>query len=423
MTIFEKTLAFAKAQDLQDECAVFRQEFYLPTENGKPLIYFCGNSLGLQPVQTQRFINEELEDWKNFGVEGHFRSRRAWFSYHHLLKEKTARLVGAKPLEVTVMNNLSANLHFLMVSFYRPEGKKTKILMESGAFPSDQYIVETQVRWHKLDPAQNIAEIAPRIGETNLRTEDILAKIEELGEELALVFFSGVNYYTGQLFDIEAITKTAHKVGAKAGFDLAHTAGNVPLALHDWNADFAAWCSYKYLNSSPGGVSGVFVHERHAKTDQPRLAGWWGHNEKERFLMKKGFEPMEGADGWQLSNAPILGMAAHLASLEIFDRIGMAALRKKSLKLTGFLEFLIQEIQSQGFDIQIITPNDPAQRGAQLSIVVKPEGRKIFDLLTKNGVVADWREPDVIRVAPAPLYNTFEEVFSFYEILLESFEK
>jgi len=418
----EKSLAFALAQDQTDELAGFRSLFHFPKHAGKPVVYFCGNSLGLQPVTAKDAVLQELEDWANLGVEGHFAGRNPWLHYHKLLTAPTARLVGAKPHEVVVMNNLTVNLHLLMVSFYRPTTKRYKILMEGGAFPSDQYAVESQVKFHGFEPDNAIVELVPRAGEHTLHTSDITAKIHELGDTLALVLLGGVNYYTGQAFDMQAITAAAHSVGAKAGFDLAHATGNLLLELHDWKVDFATWCSYKYLNSGAGGTSGVFVHEKYAQDNTlPRFAGWWGHNEQERFLMKKGFQPMYGAEGWQLSNAQILPMAVHKASLEIFDKATLPKLRAKSLRLTAFAEFLIEAFNAEQdqVKINILTPRNPAERGCQLSLVFDKKGKAIHQQLTATGVVADWREPNVIRIAPVPLYNSFEDVWRFYEILKE----
>lgn len=401
-----------------DDLAHFRQQFIFPKHEGKNALYFCGNSLGLQPQSTREAVLAELDQWAKYGVEGHFKGDLPWMYYHKFLTEPSARLVGALPHEVVVMNTLTTNLHLLMVSFYRPNATRYKIVMEAGAFPSDQYAMESQVRWHGFEPDDAIIEIAPRDGEFNLRTEDILRVIEEQGDQTALVMFSGVNYYTGQFFDLEAITQAAHRVGAYAGFDLAHTAGNLPLSLHDWGADFAVWCSYKYLNSGPGGPSGVFVHERHANAPTlPRFAGWWGHDEAERFQMKKGFKPMYGAAGWQLSNAQILSFAAHLASLKIFDAAGMEPLRQKSLKLTAYLAFLLEQANTQGAGFQMITPREPDARGCQLSLLTGADGRDLFDYLTAQGVIADWREPNVIRFAPTPLYNSFEDVWQLCRLI------
>jgi kynureninase len=417
----ENSLTFAQSLDAQDELKNFRSLFHIPkTSSGKEVIYFTGNSLGLQPITAKEAVLQELEDWANLGVEGHFHGRNPWFSYHKLLTEPTANLVGAEPIEVVVMNNLTVNLHLLMVSFYRPTPKRFKVLMEGGAFPSDQYAVESQVRFHGLDPDQAIVEVFPRANEHYLHTQDIVDKITQIGEELALVLFGGVNYYTGQAFDMQAITKVAHEVGAVAGFDLAHAVGNIPLHLHDWEIDFATWCSYKYLNSGAGGASGVFIHEKYADdASLPRFAGWWGHEEKERFLMKKGFKPMRGAEGWQLSNAQILPMAVHRASLQIFEQAGMQRLWAKHLQMHKYCYFLLDEFnQKQNkFSIEVITPQDEKQSGCQLSLVIKGIGKQVYEFLTKNGVVVDWREPEVIRIAPVPLYNTFEELYLFFDIL------
>ena len=417
---YENSLQFAQNLDENDELKSFRNQFYIPIIHNKEVIYFCGNSLGLQPKSTEKYIYQELDDWKKLGVEGHFHGKRPWFHYHKFLQEKAAKIVGAKKDEVVIMNSLTTNLHLMMVSFYRPTSQRFKIITEGGAFPSDQYALETQVKFHGFTPNEAIIELFPRKGETTLRTDDILRAIDQHADSLALVMMGGVNYYTGQFFDLEKITEKAHEVGALAGFDLAHAVGNVILKLHQWNIDFAVWCTYKYLNSGPGGTSGVFVNEKHEyKPDLPRFAGWWGHNEDDRFLMKPGFNPMKGAAGWQLSNAQILPMAAHLASLDIFDEVGMDKLRAKSSKLTGFLAFLIQQMNKKiGTEAaQIITPKADIERGCQLSLVMKKEGRKVFDELTKQGVIADWREPDVIRVAPVPLYNTFQDCFRFVEIM------
>ena len=416
---YQNNISFAQQQDQQDELKKYRNQFYIPSVNGKEAIYFCGNSLGLQPKSTEKYILQELEDWKNLGVEGHFHGKNPWFHYHKFLNEKEAKIVGAKPSEVVLMNSLTTNLHLLMVSFYQPTPKKFKIITEGGAFPSDQYALETQIKFHGFNPEEALIELFPKKGENTLQTEDILEAIEQHKDSLALVMMAGVQYYTGQFFEIEKITNKAHQVGALAGFDLAHAAGNVKLNLHDWNVDFAAWCTYKYMNSGPGGTSGVFVHEKHGNNPNlPRFAGWWGHDESQRFLMKKGFIPMEGAAGWQLSNAQILPMAAHLASLELFDEVGMDKLVAKSKQLTGYLEFLIHELNSEkGNLINVITPNNPTERGCQLSLVMQKDGKKVFEILTQKGVIADWREPDVIRVAPVPLYNSFEDVFRFVEII------
>jgi kynureninase len=418
---FENTLDFAIKMDQNDPLKEFRKQFQFPNFHKNRIRYFTGNSLGLQPINAKTYINEELEDWAKYGVEGHFHARRPWFSYHEQLTDKVAKIVGAKPLEVVVTHSLTTNLHLLMVSFYRPSGKRTKILCEAKAFPSDQYALESQIKIHGLSTETDLIEVSPRPGEHLIREEDIMSKIHELGDTLALVMIGGVNYYTGQLFDMKSITLAAHQVGAIAGFDLAHAAGNVNLSLHDWNVDFAAWCGYKYLNSSPGGVSGMFIHERHAEDKTlPRFAGWWGHDKDTRFLMEPGFQPIKGAEGWQLSNAPVLGMAAHLASIEIFDEAGMEQIGKKRDLLTAYLEFVIDDISYRNtnrVNFELITPRDKTKRGSQLSIMAKGQGKALFDALTAEGVIADWREPNVIRVAPAPLYNSFEDCYWFGQLL------
>lgn len=415
---FENTLAFAKKMDRQDPIASFRKKFLIPSHNGKPCVYFVGNSLGLQPRETKKYVNEELADWGTLAVEGHFEGKRPWLYYHKFSKKALAGVVGAKPIEVVAMNQLTVNLHLMMVSFYRPTKQRFKIIIEAGAFSSDQYAVESQIKFHQLNPAIALVELKPRVGEYTLRTEDIIHSINENKDQLALVLLPGVQYYTGQFFEIKKITEAGHRVGAYVGFDLAHAAGNVPLQLHKDNVDFAVWCSYKYINSGPGGIAGVFVHEKHKNNfNLPRLAGWWGHQENVRFQMKKGFLPMEGADGWQLSNVPVLTGAAHLASLKIFQEVGMKPLRKKSVQLTSYLYFLLNEIDSKGIHFQIITPKDPQRRGCQLSILMKKNGKKIFSALVKKGIFTDWREPDVIRAAPVPLYNTFEDVYKFSNAL------
>lgn len=417
--LFENTLKFAVALDEQDSLADYRKEFLIPQHNGKDSIYFTGNSLGLQSKSIKKYVDEELESWAKMGVDGHFYSnRRPWYHYHKYSKDVLAEIVGALPSEVVSMNNLTTNLHFMMVSFYRPTPKRYKIIMEAGAFPSDQYAVESQIKFHGYDYDKALVEVSPRSGEQTLRTEDIVACIKEHGDEVALVLFSGIQYYTGQFFDLKAIVEAGHDVGAFVGFDLAHAAGNVPLSLHDINADFAVWCSYKYMNSGPGGVSGVFVHEKHHKDPNiPRFAGWWGQDEKERFQMKKGFIPMPGADGWQVSNGNVLSSAAHLAALELFKEVGMSRLRAKSIKLTGYMEFLLRDLKTDRETLEIITPENPEERGCQLSLLANKNGRQIFDLLVSEGVIADWREPNVIRASPVPLYNTFMDVYIFVQII------
>lgn len=418
---FQSSFSFAQSLDRQDPLKKFRSYFHLPKKEGKELIYFCGNSLGLQPKSTQKFIMEELEDWQHMGVEGHVHSRRPWVHYQRFSKKALAKLTGAKESEVVSMNNLTTNLHLLMVSFYRPDGERNKIIVEAGAFSSDQYAFESQLKFHGFNPEETLIELRPRKGEYTLRTEDIINTIHQHANDLALVLLGGVQYYSGQLFDIKTITKATHDAGAHAGFDLAHAIGNVPLHLHDDEVDFAVWCSYKYLNAGPGANGGAFVHEKYAHSfDLPRFAGWWGHNEEERFQMRKGFKPMSGVDGWQLSNVNVLSGAALLASLETFEEAGIENLRKKSIQLTAYLEYLLKEIYKEQKFFSIITPENPEERGCQLSILMKQRGKEVYKNITQAGVVADWREPDVIRVAPVPLYNTFEEVFKFSEIFKNS---
>lgn len=417
MPAYEATLDYARDQDQVDILYSFRERFLFPQHEGRDVHYFCGNSLGLQPKSVSYLMQLELDDWAKYGVEGHFHARNPWFSYHHLFSERLAKIVGAQKDEVVATNTLTVNLHLLMISFYRPSGNRYKIIMEAGAFPSDQYAVETQVRMHGYKPEEAIIEIKPREGAYTIEEDDIIAAIEQAGDSLALVMFGGVNYYTGQFFDLERITAAAHKAGAYAGYDLAHAVGNIPLKLHDWDADFACWCSYKYLNSGPGGVGGIFVHEKHLNDPGIfRLGGWWGNDEKDRFKMEKGFVPQNNAGSWQMSNAPVFNMVAHNASLDIYDKVGMKALREKSEKLTGFTEYLLKQVTHLPFDI--ITPSDPAKRGCQLSLLFKERGKEVFEELTENGVVADWREPNVIRIAPVPLYNTYEDSYRFYEILM-----
>ena len=410
---YDLTPAFAVAQDAADSLAAFRAEFHVPPgPDGRPCTYLCGNSLGLLPVAARAAVEAEFKAWETKAVEGHFHGQSPWMRYQDALAEPAARVVGAQPLEVVIMNTLTVNLHLLLVSFYRPTATRYKVLMEGGAFPSDQYALESQARLHNLDPDDVIVELVPRPGEHTLRTEDIEAKIAELGNSLATIIMGGINYYTGQVFDMAAITRAGHAVGALVGFDLAHAAGNVPLALHDWDVDFACWCTYKYLNSGPGGTSGIFVHERFAqRPDLVRLAGWWGNDPAERFQMKKGFHPAPGADGWQLSCGQILPMAVHRASLGVVDRAGgLLALRAKSEKLTGYLEFWIRALNLPADKLEIITPADPTQRGCQLSLLVHERGRELFDFLAAQGIIGDWREPNVIRLSPVPLYNSFEDV-------------
>jgi kynureninase len=412
---YKNTANFALELDAKDELRNYRNEFHIPLQkNGDPHVYMCGNSLGLQPKRTKQFLNQELDDWATFGVEGHFHAKNPWLPYHEFLAESYAKIVGAKNSEVVAMNTLTVNLHLMMVSFYRPTQKRHKIIIEGDAFPSDIYAVESQIKHHGFLPESSLIKLRPRDGDSAIRTEDISAIIEKEGDEIALIMLGGVNYYTGQVFDFEKITKIAHNKGINVGFDLAHAAGNIKLELHKWGVDFAVWCSYKYLNSGPGSVAGAFVHEKHHNTNLPRFAGWWGHNKEDRFKMPDKFNPIISAEGWQLSNPPILSLAAIRASLSIFDEVGMDKLVSKSIKLTDYLVFLLNSINTDR--IEIITPKE---RGCQLSIRVKNGDKKLFDSITVKGVIADWREPDVIRVAPIPLYNSFQDVFNFYSLLKE----
>jgi kynureninase len=417
---FENTSDYAQQLDEKDILKEFRSEFYIPQHEGKDCIYLVGNSLGLQPRSAAAYVQQELDDWAKLGVEGHFNAKNPWKPYHEIFTKQVASIVGALPEEVVVMNQLTVNLHLLMVSFYRPTKKRFKIICEAKAFPSDQYAFESQAKYHGFDPAEAVIEVSPRHGEHTLRTTDILEVIKQHGDSVALVMFGGVNYYTGQLFDIPAITNAAHSVGAYAGFDLAHAAGNVKLELHDWNVDLACWCSYKYLNSGPGGVSGVFINKKHATdTSIPRFAGWWGNAKETRFKMLKGFDAIPSAEGWQLSNAPVLSMSVHKASLDIFERAGMERLIAKGKLLSSYLYFVLTSINKEkgATVLNIITPEEETQRGQQVSILMEEKGREVFDELTKKGVVADWREPNVIRVAAVPLYNTFADVWKFGNII------
>jgi kynureninase len=402
--------------DEQDPLSTFRSRFFIPRDNeGNEVVYLTGNSLGLQPRSVRLRIEQELDDWATLGVEGHFHAKTPWLPYHEFLTGSLARLVGCKPTETVAMNSLTVNLHLLMVSFYRPTAKRCKIMIERGAFPSDRYAVVSQLKFHGHDESA-LVELTPREGESTLRTEDIVERINLEGESLALILIGGVNYYTGQAFDMRAITAAGHAVGATVGFDLAHAAGNIELSLHDWDVDFAAWCSYKYLNAGPGAIAGVYVHERHGEDDSlPRFTGWWGHDKATRFEMGPNFKPIAGAEGWQLSNPPIFQLAALRASLEIFDEAGMSALRQRSEKLTAAMERAISELDDKR--ITVITPSDPAQRGCQLSIRIKDADKTLFGAVAASGVSADWREPDVMRIAPVPLYNSFEDVVRFADKL------
>jgi kynureninase len=414
---YQNTLNFAQQLDREDPLSSIRNEFHIPKDSaGNDWLYFTGNSLGLQPKATQAYIQQELDDWARYGVEGHFEAKNPWMPYHEFLTKNIARIVGAKPLEVVVMNTLTTNLHLLMVSFYQPTKKKYKIVIESDAFPSDRYAVQSQLEFHGFDAKEGLVEWKPRAGEELLRIEDLEAILEDQGDEIALLLIGGVNYYTGQYLDLKKIAELGHAKECMVGIDLAHGAGNIQPNLHDSDVDFAAWCTYKYLNSGPGSLAGLFVHEKHAHNKNlPRFSGWWNHNKETRFNMRQPFDVMPGAEGWQLSNPPILSMAAIKASLDLFEKVGMDALREKSKKLTGYFEFLIDEIGSD--DIKIITPKNPEERGCQLSIQVKNADKSLHEKLTAHHVITDWREPDVIRCAPVPMYTSFEDVYRMVEIL------
>jgi kynureninase len=417
---FDTDIEFAQRADADDVLASFKQHFHFPQKNGRDAIYFCGNSLGLQPKNVEAAIQDELSTWKEIAIGGYFGGKNPWLFYQDYMKSSLAKIVGCGENEVTVMNSLTVNLHLLMLSFYRPTKEKYKIMMEAGAFPSDQYAVETLAHHFGFDPAATIIEIAPREGEKTLRTEDIIHAIEENSNELAITIFSGMNYYTGQFFDMKKITAAAHKANAIAGFDLAHVAGNVPVQLHDWNVDFAVWCSYKYLNAGPGAAGGVYVHERFSSNiNTPRLGGWWGNEEGTRFKMEKGFIPKATAGGWNISTAQVFNMVTLKASLELFDKAGIENLRAKSIALTAYLESLLHQLPNLKFEI--ITPSDKESRGAQLSLYFKERGKEIHDKMIESGIIVDYREPGVIRVAPAPMYCSFEDVFRFYEILRAHF--
>ena len=419
---YKATAEFARQLTESDPLDKYRSHFHLPIQaNGEPYIYLCGNSLGLQPKTTEAAIKQEISDWQKLGVEGHFHAKNPWLPYHEFLTQAMAKVVGAKPEEVVVMNTLTVNLHLMMISFYQPTATRNKILIESDAFPSDRYAAESQIKLHGHNPQSCLLELRPRAGEVCLREEDIKSTIEEYGDEIALIMLGNTNYYTGQYYDIHKITKWGHSKGCKVGFDCAHGAGNIALQLHDSGCDFAVWCNYKYLNSGPGGMGGAFVHERHHNDKTlPRLEGWWGHNKETRFKMRDGFDPIPTTEAWQLSNPPIMAMAPVWASLKIFDEVGMAALREKAIKLTGYLEYLVNTLGEEV--INIVTPTDPNQRGSQLSIQVKNADKNLYEYITKQGVIADWREPDVIRVAPVALYNSYTDVFNFYNILKEGLE-
>lgn len=415
--MFENSLEFAKKCDTSDTLASFRNKFHIPKNAaGEELIYLCGNSLGLQPKATSEYIQQELKDWANLGVEGHTEGKNPWLPYHEFLTENMAKIVGAKPSEVVIMNGLTSNLHLMMVSFYRPTSSKYKIVIESDAFPSDKYAMESQLKFHGFDPADGLILWKPREGEELCRFEDLEKIMQDQGDEIALLMIGSTNYYSGQSFPLKKITELGHHYNCKVGFDLAHGAGNIQPNLHDTGADFAVWCTYKYLNSGPGSLGGCFVHERHANNKElKRFVGWWGHNKQTRFNMRHEFDALSGAEGWQLSNPPILSMAAIRASLDTFTEAGFDNLRAKAIKLTGFLEFLVDDLNDKR--INIITPRNPEERGSQLSIQVKSADKKVHTQLTEAGVISDWREPDVIRIAPAPLYNSFEDVYHFVERL------
>lgn len=413
---FQNSLKFAQKLDTADPLGKYRDEFYFPRVNGKKVIYFTGNSLGLQPKRTQKFIDEIMTDWRELAVEGHFKANKPWWDYHERLAAPLAKVVGAKTREITVMNTLTVNLHLLMVSFYRPTPTRFKIICEEKAFPSDQYMLNSQAKFHGLDPKDTIVTLKKRKGEHFWRTEDILEKIKEVGEELALVLIGGVNYYNGQVFQMQEITKVAKEQGAMVGWDLAHGAGNIALKLHEWGVDFAAWCSYKYMNGGPGNASGVYIHEQYLdRNDIPRMEGWWGTKKATRFLMQPEFEPMENADAWQISNPPVLSLAPYLASLELFSEVGMEALIQKRKTIVRYLEFILQEIAKEtAANFEIITPKE---RGCQLSVLLHGQGKELFQYLMDNGVMVDWREPNVIRLAPAPMYCSYEDMYHFGQVL------
>lgn len=414
--IFKNSLEFAQSLDRKDPLSKLKEAFYFPQIDGKDVIYFTGNSLGLQPKSTKKFVDEIMDDWKNLAVDGHFYAKKSWWDYHERLAPPLAKVVGAKISEISVMNSLTINLHLLMVSFYRPKGKRFKILCEEKAFPSDQYMFQSQVKFHGYNPNDAIVEVKKREGEHHWHMEDVLNKIQEVGEELALVLIGGVNYYNGQVFDMQKITKAGQEQGAFVGWDLAHAVGNINLQLHSWGVDFAAWCSYKYMNSGPGNASAIFVHERHlTEENMPRFEGWWGTKKESRFKMEPQFEPIGTADSWQISNPPVLALAPYLASLEMFEEVGMASLIEKRKVLVAYLAFILEEISQELETVfEIITPED---RGCQLSVFLHGEGKSLHKYLHQNGVITDWREPNVIRLAPAPFYCSFEDMFRFGQIL------
>jgi len=416
--IYQNTLEFAQAQDNNDHLNCYKEQFHQPAIDSEDVLYFAGHSLGLQPKTVRAAIELELDTWAQLGVDGYFSGDTPWVSCCELLTPAIARLVGAKESEVVCMNTLTTNLHLLFASFYRPTKQRYKIICEDSIFPTDRYVLETQARFHGFDPNEVIIEVAPRKGEHLIQEEDILAAITKHGEETAIVFFGGVNYLTGQFFDLNILTKAAHDVGAYAGFDLAHAVGNLPLKLHAWNVDFAAWCSYKYLNGGPANIAGIFINEKHFEL--PRLGGWWGNDKETRFNMEKHFSPMASAEGWQLSNASVIGVSMLKASLDIFDQVGIDNLREKSINLTGYLEFIINEVIWDRYPIkplQIITPKEVEQRGCQLSVKLIDTNYNVFNMLSQAGVIIDFRKPDIIRIAPVPLYNSFQDIFYFGEQL------
>lgn len=421
---FQNSLQFATSLDAKDPLANYRKQFHFPKQNGEEVVYFTGNSLGLQPKIARTYVDEVMTDWEELGVEGHFESKKPWWDYHERFGTQLSKVVGSLPEEITVMNTLTVNLHLLMVSFYRPTKTRYKIICEEKAFPSDQYMLASQLRFHGLNPEDALVEIKKRPGEHNFRTEDILQTIKQVGEECALVLIGGVNYYTGQVFDMKSITAAAKKQRANVGWDLAHAVGNVALQLHDWDVDFAAWCSYKYMNSGPGSASGCFIHKKHhGKTDIPRFEGWWGHNKKERFLMGTEFQPEPDANAWQISNAPILSLAPYLASLQMFDEIGMDAIIEKRNQIVSYLEFILKEVSNQlDAKFEVITPSKPEERGTQLSVFLHGYGKEVFHYLMKNGIFVDWREPNVIRLAPAPLYCSYLDMFKFGKVLTKALQ-
>ncbi|MGB2274944.1 MAG: kynureninase [Schleiferiaceae bacterium] len=416
MNVLDKT--YSQELDSKDSLAKYRKDFHIPVFSGKQALYFTGNSLGLMPKLAEKYMTEELEDWKKWGVEGHFHARRPWMPYHEFFSESLAKIVGGKPEEVVVMGSLTNNLHLLMVSFFRPKGKRTKILCEAKAFPSDQYALASQLRFHGLEPSEHLIEIGPRHGEHYIHQEDIRSALDQYGDQIAMMMIGGVNYYTGQVMDMKTLTAHAQSKGIIVGWDLAHGAGNVELQLHDWNVDFAAWCHYKYINSGPGATAGYFIHERHhGQSEIPRFEGWWGHDKETRFEMPDTFKPIPTAEAWQLSNAPVMAMAPLRASLDLFEQAGFHNLRTKSEKLTAYLQEVLEFIAIEtASNFEIITPRK--ERGAQLSLLVHGYGKPLFDHLTEQGVIADWREPNVIRMAPVPLYNSFEDVRAFGQILM-----